>query len=52
VLSDADVSVTDAAAGTWNVVSGAVQATVVQDLLDDESAGLLLDPVTRVLAGS
>ena len=51
VLSDADVSVTDAAAGTWNLVSGAVQATVVQDLLDDESAALLLDPVTRVLAG-
>jgi hypothetical protein len=52
VLSDADVSVTDAAAGTWNVVSGAVQATVVKDLLDDESAALLLDPVTRVLAES
>jgi hypothetical protein len=50
VLSDADVSVTDAAAGTWNVVSGAVQATVVKDLLDDESAALLLDPVTQALA--
>lgn len=52
VLSDADVSVTDAAAGTWNVVSGAVQATVVKDLLDDDSAELLLAPVARVLAGS
>ncbi len=50
VLSDADVSVTDAAAGTWNVVSGAVQATVVRDLLDDASAALLLGPVARVLA--
>ncbi|HET6563354.1 MAG TPA: hypothetical protein VFG72_15875 [Marmoricola sp.] len=50
VLSDADVSVTDAAAGSWNVVSGAVQATVVADLLDDESAALLLGPVRRTLA--
>jgi hypothetical protein len=50
VLSDADVPVADAAAGTWNVVSGAVQATVVRDLLDDENAALLLDPVTRVLS--
>jgi hypothetical protein len=51
VLSDADLPVGDAAAGTWNVVSGAVQAAVVKDLLDDESTTLLLEPVTRALAG-
>jgi hypothetical protein len=50
VLGDADVPVADAAAGTWNVVSGAVQATVVGDLLDDESAALLVEPVRRALA--
>jgi hypothetical protein len=49
VLSDADVPATETAAGTWNVVSGAVQATVVGDLLDDESAAVLLEPVRRVL---
>jgi hypothetical protein len=49
VLCDADVPATDVAAGTWNVVSGAVQAAVVGDLLDDGSAALLRDPVDRVL---
>jgi hypothetical protein len=50
VLADADVPVADAAGGTWNLVSGAVQATVVQDLLDGASARLLLDPVAGLLA--
>ena len=50
VLGDADVPVGDAAAGTWNAVSGAVQATMVADLLDDESAAVLLAPLRAALA--
>lgn len=52
VLSDRDLSVTDAARGVWNVVSGAVQATAVLDLLDDDTAGRLLEPVRSLLTGS
>lgn len=49
VLSDRGLSVTDAARGVWNAVSGALQATVALDLLDDESAARLREPVLGVL---
>lgn len=49
VLAATGLSVTDAAAGIWNLVSGAVQAAVVNDLLDDDSHERLLAPVIDAL---
>ncbi|WP_026421657.1 hypothetical protein [Actinokineospora inagensis] len=40
----AGVSVDDRASGVWNVLSGAVQALMVRDLVDSESAQELLVP--------
>jgi hypothetical protein len=50
VLRDTELSVTDAAAGTWNLVSGAVQAALVNDLLDDATHERLLAPVLGALS--
>lgn len=48
-LSAAGLTVRDAAAGAWNVVSGATQALVVEDLLDEDTRRRLVAPVTDVL---
>lgn len=48
-LSQVDVTTTGTAGGAWNLVSGAVQATVVADLIDDASRGRLLDPLAALL---
>lgn len=45
----AGVDALAAAGGTWNLVSGAVQGTVVRDLLDDAALARLVEPVTRAL---
>ncbi|OLE21397.1 MAG: hypothetical protein AUG44_27765 [Actinobacteria bacterium 13_1_20CM_3_71_11] len=43
------VPLADRAAGVWNVLSGAVQALVVRDLLDGATAHRLLAPVLAAL---
>jgi hypothetical protein len=48
-LTMAGVDAAQAAAGTWNLVSGACQALVVGDLLDTLTLHRLADPVTEVL---
>lgn len=48
-LAAAGVEAPAAAAGTWNLVSGATQALVVGDLLDTATWHRLVDPVTEVL---
>ena len=45
----AGLTVRDAAAGAWNLVSGATQALVVEDLLDDATRRRLVGPVTDLL---
>jgi hypothetical protein len=42
---------TDGARGVWNAVSGLVQATVVEDLLDDEHYDILVRPWRLVTDG-
>jgi hypothetical protein len=49
VLTDGGVSAGAAAAGVWNLVSGALQATVALDLLDDDTALRLRGPLLGVL---
>lgn len=49
VLVDAELSVSDSAAGVWNLVSGGVQATVVGDLLDEATSERLLAPLEAAL---
>ena len=44
----AGVSTRDSASGTWNLLSGAVHALAVRDLLADEDLVALTAPVTRV----
>ena len=48
-LSQLDVPTTATAGGAWNLVSGAVQAAVVADLLDESSRSRLLDPLEELL---
>lgn len=48
-LATAGVDAAQAAAGTWNLVSGACQALVAGDLLDTLTLHRLADPVTEVL---
>ncbi|UWZ53672.1 hypothetical protein Daura_45360 [Dactylosporangium aurantiacum] len=43
-LDRAGVPVSDRAGGVWNLLSGAVQALMVRDLLDSATARRLLDP--------
>jgi hypothetical protein len=49
VLSGAPVPEGGAARGLWNLVSGAVQASVATDLVDDETAQRLRIPVLAAL---
>ena len=46
----APFTVTDLAAGAWNLVSGAVQATVVADLLDGATHSRLVDRLGEALS--
>jgi hypothetical protein len=48
-VSQLDVDTAATAGGAWNLVSGAVQAAVVTDLLDDASRDRLLTPLTQLL---
>lgn len=48
-LGDSCLSVTELATGAWNLVSGAVQALVVRDLLDEETADGLLRELEAAL---
>lgn len=48
-LASAGVSAGEAAAGTWNLVSGACQALVVGDLVDTPTFHRLVDPLTEAL---
>jgi hypothetical protein len=46
-LQAAELPIADAAGGTWNLLSGAVQALMVRDLLDADTTHRLLAPVIR-----
>jgi hypothetical protein len=48
-VENARVPVADRAGGVWNLLSGAVQALVVRDVLDGPTLYRLLDPVVSVL---
>jgi hypothetical protein len=48
-LHAAGLPVADAAGGTWNLFSGAVQALMVRDLLDAGTTHRLLSPVIRAI---
>lgn len=48
-VESAGVPVPDRASGVWNLLSGAVQALVVRDVLDGPTLYRLLDPVVSVL---
>lgn len=48
-LATAGVTAAEAAAGTWNLVSGACQALVVSDLLETPAWRRLVDPAAEVL---
>ncbi|WP_203929760.1 hypothetical protein [Virgisporangium ochraceum] len=48
-VENAGVPVADRASGVWNLLSGAVQALVVRDVLDGPTLYRLLDPVVSVL---
>jgi hypothetical protein len=48
-VENAGVPVADRAGGVWNLLSGAVQALVVRDVLDGPTLYRLLDPVVSVL---
>jgi hypothetical protein len=51
-LDNGVVPVADRAGGVWNLLSGAIQALVVRDLLDTATAHRLLAPVIAVLGPS
>jgi hypothetical protein len=51
-LDNGVVPVADRAGGAWNLLSGAIQALVVRDLLDTTTAHRLLAPVIAVLGPS
>ena len=48
-LHAAELPLADAAGGTWNLLSGAVQALTVRDLLDAGTTHRLLSPVIRAI---
>ncbi|RJK92448.1 hypothetical protein [Vallicoccus soli] len=48
-VRDAGLPLADSAGGVWNLLSGAVQASVVADLLGDEPTALLASPVRAAL---
>ncbi|GIF06049.1 hypothetical protein [Actinoplanes siamensis] len=48
-VDTAGISLADRAGGVWNMLSGAVQALVVRDLLDTATAHRLLAPVVAAL---
>jgi hypothetical protein len=48
-VDTADIPLADRAGGVWNMLSGAVQALVVRDLLDTPTAHRLLSPVVAAL---
>lgn len=48
-VDDAQVPLADRAAGVWNLISGAVQALAVRDLLAAETTQRLLDPFVTAL---
>ena len=48
-VESAGIPVADRASGVWNLLSGAVQALVVRDVLDGPTLYRLLDPVVSVL---
>ena len=48
-IDTAAIPLTDRAGGVWNMLSGAVQALVVRDLLDTATAHRLLAPVVGAL---
>jgi hypothetical protein len=48
-VENARIPVADRAGGVWNLLSGAVQALVVRDVLDGPTFYRLLDPVVSVL---
>jgi hypothetical protein len=51
-IDTAAIPINDRAAGVWNMLSGAVQALVVRDLLDTATAHRLLAPVVAALGPS
>jgi NAD(P)-dependent dehydrogenase (short-subunit alcohol dehydrogenase family) len=51
-LHAADLPLADAAGGTWNLLSGALHAVMVRDLLDAETTHRLLGPVIRSIGVS
>jgi hypothetical protein len=48
-IDTAAIPLADRAGGVWNMLSGAVQALVVRDLLDTATAHRLLAPVVAAL---
>jgi hypothetical protein len=48
-VDTAAIPLADRAGGVWNMLSGAVQALVVRDLLDTSTAHRLLAPVVAAL---
>jgi hypothetical protein len=48
-IDTATIPLADRAGGVWNMLSGAVQALVVRDLLDTATAHRLLAPVVAAL---
>jgi hypothetical protein len=48
-LHAAELPLADAAGGTWNLLSGALQAVMVRDLLDADTTHRLLAPVIRAI---
>jgi hypothetical protein len=48
-IDHAGIPVADRAGGVWNLLSGAVQALMVRDLLDSPTAARLLDPYHAAL---
>jgi hypothetical protein len=49
-VEDAGIPVADRAGGVWNLLSGAVQAMVVRDLLAAETVARLVDPMLVALS--
>jgi hypothetical protein len=48
-VDKAGIPVAERAAGVWNLLSGAVQALTVRDVLDGPTLYRLLDPVVTAL---
>jgi hypothetical protein len=52
VLVDGGLTPSEAARGVWNLVSGAVQASMAADLVDDDTAHRLVTPLTSALSAT